>query len=264
MMVPKGFRFNPTDEELIQILESKVSGQQMPLHFSFIVERNLYELEPQQLQWDNTSALPENERYCYCMRENDSREVSGRGWWKATSHVKKIYATNNNGSCADVIGYKRPLTFHKFKDTRRNRSNAIKTNWIMHEYTLHSLSTDWTLCKIKYKGKPSVQEELEDIRNDYRLRVNNDFEASSSSSISVTNMDMQQHLADSVAEQQLQRQQQQPQPLQQLEQQQQYASYDPFSTQTMSTGYDYFNDHDHQLEQAHTSEQLFTTLWSWQ
>lgn len=90
---------------------------------------------------DNTSALPENERYCYCMRENDSREVSGRGWWKATSHVKKIYATNNNGSCADVIGYKRPLTFHKFKDTRRNRSNAIKTNWIMHEYTLHSLST---------------------------------------------------------------------------------------------------------------------------
>ncbi|GAY37097.1 hypothetical protein CUMW_280270 [Citrus unshiu] len=136
MMVPKGFRFNPTDEELIQILESKVSGQQMPLHFSFIVERKLYELEPQQLQ-----SLPENERYCYCMRENDSREVSGRGWWKATSHVKKIYATNNNGSCADVIGYKRPLTFHKFKNNGRNRSNAIKTNWIMHEYTLHSLST---------------------------------------------------------------------------------------------------------------------------
>lgn len=76
-------------------------------------------------------------------------------------------------------------------------------------------------------------------------------------------MDMQQHSADSVAEQQL-HQQQQPQPLQQLELQQQYASYDPFSTQTMSTGYDYFDDHDHQLEQAHTSEQLFTTLWSWQ
>lgn len=64
MMVPKGFRFNPTDEELIQILESKVSGQQMPLHFSFIVERNLYELEPQHLQCKYCSSLFSFFSYC--------------------------------------------------------------------------------------------------------------------------------------------------------------------------------------------------------
>lgn len=65
MMVPKGFRFNPTDEELIQILESKVSGQQMPLHLSFIVERNLYELEPQQLQCEYCS-FPFLLPFSYC------------------------------------------------------------------------------------------------------------------------------------------------------------------------------------------------------
>lgn len=78
----------------------------------------------------------------------------------------------------------------------------------------------------------------------------------------MTTMDMQQHSVDSVAEQQL-HQQQQPQPLQQLEQQQQYASYDPFLNEPMSTGYNYFDGHDHQLDQAHSSEQQFT-LWSWQ
>ncbi|KAL5848229.1 hypothetical protein ACOSQ4_006242 [Xanthoceras sorbifolium] len=98
--LPTGFRFNPTDEELIEILERKVSGQEMPLHGHFIVERNLYDHEPQHIEWDNTLSVPDNERYCYCMRETDSREVSGRGWWKATGHVKKIYASKNQSVSA--------------------------------------------------------------------------------------------------------------------------------------------------------------------
>jgi len=47
-MVPHGFRFNPTDEELIQFLDRKASGQEMPLHF--ILETNVYEREPQDLE----------------------------------------------------------------------------------------------------------------------------------------------------------------------------------------------------------------------
>jgi hypothetical protein len=47
-MVPHGFRFNPTDEELIQVLDRKASGQEMPLHF--ILEMNVYEREPQVLE----------------------------------------------------------------------------------------------------------------------------------------------------------------------------------------------------------------------
>lgn len=81
---------------------------------------------------NHTRDVSNDERYYYCRREiNDSREVIGRGWWKATSHVKKIYAD-------EVVGFKRPLTFHRYKDKDRNRNNAIKTNWIMHEYSLES------------------------------------------------------------------------------------------------------------------------------
>lgn len=50
MIIPTGFRFNPTDEELIEILQRKVSGQEMSLHDHFIDERNVYELDPQDLE----------------------------------------------------------------------------------------------------------------------------------------------------------------------------------------------------------------------
>ncbi|XVF65445.1 hypothetical protein PTKIN_Ptkin09bG0249700 [Pterospermum kingtungense] len=159
-MASTGFRFSPTDEELIQILNQKISGNTDMEPLDFIVERNIYELEPQDLQWTQSVALNKNEKYYYCKRESDSREVTGRGWWKATSHVKTI--------CADggVVGYKRPLSFHRFKDNQRKRKDAIKTDWIMHEYGLQSSPTEWRLCKIKYKGKERlIKEDMENIRN---------------------------------------------------------------------------------------------------
>ncbi|EEF28269.1 NAC domain-containing protein 100 [Ricinus communis] len=154
-----GFRFNPTDEELIKILDRKASEQEMPLEF--IVHTNLYDQEPQHLEWNDNPSLGNNERYYCCKRENDSREVAGRGWWKATSHVKKIYVN------VVLVGCKRPLTFHRYRDNDRNRKNAIKTNWIMHEYSLESKITEWRLCKIIHKGKPSIHEEMENIRQHF-------------------------------------------------------------------------------------------------
>ncbi|XP_031284000.1 NAC domain-containing protein 55-like [Pistacia vera] len=239
-MVPTGFRFNPTDEELLQILETKASGHQMPLHFNFIVERNVYEHEPQLLQWEPSSVVPDNERYCYCTRKNDSREVGGQGWWKATSHVKKIYDKSMN-----LKGYKRPLTFYRFTDNERRRDKAVKTNWIMHEYNLESYTTEWRLCKIKYKGKPSVQEELENMRNVYRLR--NEFEGGSSSS-SRTNLQ-----PNSVSEQ---------------EQQQPQAGfhelidnvYEPILSENFYSNHDYLEQQDGDA----LEELVFPSIWSWQ
>ncbi|KAJ0094027.1 hypothetical protein Patl1_26331 [Pistacia atlantica] len=290
-MIPTGFRFNPTDEELIDILKRKVCGQEMPLHDRFIVKRNIYELDPQDFHWDHTVVLPSNERYCYYMRETDSREVPERGWWRATGHVKKINANDKN-----VVGYKRPLTFIRFRDSERKRKNAFKTNWIMHEYSLNSNTTEWRLCKIKYKGKASVKEEMENIRKGY-FKLTNSFE-SSSPSIMVMEPDF-------VDEEQQQRQQRQllnlennlqetydsmgmelhffneaqekilqvPEALQlddevmnmqimdhqQQDQQQSNASYDPILTHISNSDY-YFDD---QMEQPDSSEELFPSLWSW-
>ncbi|KAJ4844648.1 hypothetical protein Tsubulata_033639 [Turnera subulata] len=181
-MVPHGFRFNPTDEELVEILDRKAMGQEMPLHF--IVEANVYEQEPQNLEWIHTAALSNNERYYYCKREvNDSRGVPGRGWWKATSHFKKVFVNQH------LVGSKRPLTFHRFKADDRSRNNAIKSNWIMHEYSLESRTTGWRLCKIKYKGKPSLQEEMEGIRQRYSSSKSHDSEEGSSSTSDLHVMD---------------------------------------------------------------------------
>ncbi|XVF84482.1 hypothetical protein PTKIN_Ptkin17bG0040500 [Pterospermum kingtungense] len=124
--------------------------------------------------------LNKNERYYYCKRESDSREVRGRGWWKATSHVKTISADNGQ-----VLGYKRPLTFHRFRDNLRNRKDAIKTHWIMHEYSLHSIPTEWRLCKIKYNGKERLEEDMimDDVRSSLSPPLMNSEAGSGTSSI---------------------------------------------------------------------------------
>ncbi|XP_031270081.1 NAC domain-containing protein 41-like [Pistacia vera] len=284
MIVPTGFRFNPTDEELIEILERKVCGKQMPLHDTFIIEKNVYDHEPEKLEWDRTMAVHKNERYYYCIRENDSREVSGRGWWKATSHVKKIYANNK---C--VVGYKRPLTFHRFTGNKRKRNKAIKTNWIMYEYGLESYTTEWRLCKIKYKGKQSVQEELENIRKGYGLSSDiisgercSVMEMKSSSSSSVVFVDEEEErqpimksleevenkiTSDDFISEKIQREDQE---MNNEEEQQLmlYASYnyDPILTHiTSSSNYDYFGDYNYnyQLEQLpYSVDELFPSFWS--
>ncbi|XVE81166.1 hypothetical protein DITRI_Ditri15bG0040800 [Diplodiscus trichospermus] len=80
--------------------------------------------------------------------------------WKATSHVKTISSDNGR-----VVGYKRPLTFHRFRDNQSKRKDAIKTDWIMHEYELESIPTEWRLCKILYKRKEKLKEDVKNIVN---------------------------------------------------------------------------------------------------
>ncbi|XP_031257127.1 NAC domain-containing protein JA2-like [Pistacia vera] len=177
-LMPTGFRFSPTDEELIGILERKVHGQELPLHAHFISETNVYGFDPQDLQWDHSMMATNSERYCFDLRTNDSREVLGRGWWRATGHVKKIHINQH------LVGCKRPLSFHRFLDNDRKRNKALKTNWIMYEYSISSTRSEWRICKIKHKGKPSVEEEVENLNmNGYYTSLRNCFEASSSNSI---------------------------------------------------------------------------------
>ncbi|KAJ6741171.1 putative proteinC TRANSCRIPTION FACTORS 68 [Salix purpurea] len=248
-MVPHGFRFNPTDEELIQVLDRKASGQEMPLHF--ILEMNVYERDPQDLEWNESTALSNGERFYYSKREiNDSREVHGLGWWKATSHVKKVYAKDHRDQ--PLVGNKRPLTFHRFKDSERNRNNAVKTNWIMHEYSLESRTTEWKLCKIKYKGKPSLQQHSS----------RNDFETGSSTNVGVEQLDQERSLvpADSAM------------PLdhynhwcnmQQLPLSPPYHPDDLPAPPSTSGGHNYYVNYQQEELEPIVHEQPFPNLWSW-
>lgn len=60
-MVLTGFRFSPTDEEIIEILSQKVSGNTSMAAFDFIIQKNIYDFEPQELH-GQTSFLP---FYCF-------------------------------------------------------------------------------------------------------------------------------------------------------------------------------------------------------
>ncbi|XP_040947575.1 uncharacterized protein [Gossypium hirsutum] len=221
-MVLTGFRFSPTDEEIIEILSQKVSGNTSMEAFDFIIQKNIYDFEPQELHGpisfppfsgsERTIGLNKNERYYYCRRESDSREVMGKGWWKATSHLKAVSSPNGE---------------------------------------------EWRLCKIKYKGKEKVEEDMTPTEKTFRHSTNKtlltSFEAKDCSSGS----------SNSIAPMQLELAFEQP-PLTQ-----------PILPVNNDINYYYDNYcwsnsnmmlyEDHQLaDQLDTlSEQPFSDLWSW-
>ncbi|KAK7405210.1 hypothetical protein VNO78_06409 [Psophocarpus tetragonolobus] len=158
LSLPPGFRFYPTDEELlVQYLCRKVAGH----HFSLpiIAEIDLYKFDPWVLP--GKAVFGEKEWYFFSPRDrkypNGSRpnRVAGSGYWKATGTDKVITTEGRK------VGIKKALVFYVGKAPK-----GSKTNWIMHEYRLldssrkNNLGTtkldDWVLCRI-YKKNSSAQ-----------------------------------------------------------------------------------------------------------
>ncbi|RZC43893.1 hypothetical protein C5167_036833 [Papaver somniferum] len=156
LSLPPGFRFYPTDEELlVQYLCRKVAGYNFKLNI--IGEIDLYKFDPWVLP--SKAIFGEKEWYFFSPRDrkypNGSRpnRVAGSGYWKATG-TDKIITTEGR-----KVGIKKALVFYIGKAPK-----GTKTNWIMHEYRLlenskkHGSSRldDWVLCRI-YKKNSSAQ-----------------------------------------------------------------------------------------------------------
>ncbi|KAL1194523.1 Protein FEZ [Cardamine amara subsp. amara] len=129
-----GFRFHPTDEELVSFyLKRKV--QRNPLSIELIRQLDIYKYDP----WDlpKFAMTGEKEWYFYCPRDrkyrNSSRpnRVTGAGFWKATGTDRPIYSSEGN----KCIGLKKSLVFYKGRAAK-----GVKTDWMMHEFRLPSLS----------------------------------------------------------------------------------------------------------------------------
>ncbi|KAK8622756.1 hypothetical protein V6N13_117658 [Hibiscus sabdariffa] len=152
LSLPPGFRFYPTDEELlVQYLFRKVAGH----HFSLqiIAEIDLYKFDPWVLP--SKALFGEKEWYFFSPRDrkypNGSRpnRVAGSGYWKATGTDKIITSEGRK------VGIKKALVFYVGKAPK-----GTKTNWIMHEYRLIGTSRkngstkldDWVLCRIYNKN----------------------------------------------------------------------------------------------------------------
>ncbi|KAG2592514.1 hypothetical protein PVAP13_5NG556900 [Panicum virgatum] len=128
--LPPGFRFHPTDEELVvHYLCRKVARQQLPV--PIIAEVDLYKFDPWNLP--EKALFGRKEWYFFTPRDrkypNGSRpnRAAGTGYWKATGADKPITPKG----CARAAGIKKALVFYSGKAPR-----GVKTDWIMHEYRL--------------------------------------------------------------------------------------------------------------------------------
>ncbi|XP_052195295.1 NAC transcription factor 32-like [Diospyros lotus] len=151
--LPPGFRFHPTDEELvIHYLCRKCAG--LPFAIPIIAEIELYKFHPWELP--AMALYGEKEWYFFSPRDrkypNGSRpnRAAGTGYWKATGTDKQIGRPKPSG-------IKKALVFYAGK-----APTGRKTNWIMHEYRLANVDRsaangkklrldDWVLCRIYNK-----------------------------------------------------------------------------------------------------------------
>jgi hypothetical protein len=159
--LPPGFRFFPTDDELVvHYLCRKAASQAIAV--PIIAEVDLYKFDPWQLP--EKALFGEKEWYFFTPRDrkypNGSRpnRAAGSGYWKATGADKPITAKGSNKR----VGIKKALVFYVGKAPKGN-----KTNWIMHEYRLADVNRsakkkgslrldDWVLCRI-YNKKSSAE-----------------------------------------------------------------------------------------------------------
>ncbi|GAB2214442.1 hypothetical protein Drorol1_Dr00018789 [Drosera rotundifolia] len=155
--LPPGFRFHPTDEELI-VHYLKNQAMSRPCPVAIIPEVDLYKFDPWELP--EKAEFGENEWYFFSPRDRKypngvrPNRATRSGYWKATGTDKAIY------SGSKYVGIKKALVFYQGRPPKGNKSD-----WIMHEYRLSDSRVtpvkqrgssmrldDWVLCRI-YKKK---------------------------------------------------------------------------------------------------------------
>ncbi|XVF77786.1 hypothetical protein PTKIN_Ptkin14bG0074600 [Pterospermum kingtungense] len=176
MSLPPGFRFHPTDEELVgYYLDRKITGRTIELEI--IPEVDLYKCEP----WDlpDKSFLPSKDMEWYFYSPRDKKYPNGSrtnratraGYWKATGKDRAVHSLKR------AVGMKKTLVYY-----RGRAPHGIRTNWVMHEYRLvdsscgtapSTLKDSYALCRIFKKNiqLPKTKEEAAENNN-----INNNVE----------------------------------------------------------------------------------------
>ncbi|KAF5731791.1 NAC domain-containing protein 55-like [Tripterygium wilfordii] len=134
-MVMPGFRFHPTEEELVEFyLRRKVEGKRFNVELITFVD--LYRYDPWELP--ALAAIGEKEWFFYVPRDRKYRNgdrpnrVTTSGYWKATGADRMIRGENTRS-----IGLKKTLVFYSGKAPK-----GIRTSWIMNEYRLPHHDTE--------------------------------------------------------------------------------------------------------------------------
>ncbi|KAL5544778.1 hypothetical protein UlMin_008562 [Ulmus minor] len=148
--LPPGFRFHPTDEELITCyLSRKVSDTSFTPKAVAVVDLN--KCEP----WDlpDKASMGEKEWYFFSLKDRKyptglrTNRATEAGYWKTTGKDKEIL----RGGV--LVGMKKTLVFYKGRAPR-----GEKSNWVMHEYRLENkhlfkqTKEEWVVCRVFQKS----------------------------------------------------------------------------------------------------------------
>ncbi|CAN6373914.1 unnamed protein product [Urochloa humidicola] len=163
LFLPPGFRFHPTDEEIItSYLQHKF------LNPSFdpraIGEVDLNKCEP----WDlpSKAKMGEKEWFFFCHKDMKyptgmrTNRATKEGYWKATGKDREIFKPSAAGGAGrELVGMKKTLVFYMGRAPR-----GSKTNWVMHEFRLEGTTRhsnaklrfnpkdEWVVCKVHHKN----------------------------------------------------------------------------------------------------------------
>ncbi|KAK1429485.1 hypothetical protein QVD17_11694 [Tagetes erecta] len=170
--LPVGYRFNPTDEEVVKhYLLKKMKNEFIPM--TKIREADIYVSHPKELVVNYPQAV-ENTWYFFTPRikkypnGNIPARVAGPGYWKATGPDKII---RDNGK---KIGGRKSLVYYEGR-----APSWRKTEWMMHEFVVEGYEdrnqldsnkkkfNDYVLCRIyinkNKKDKVVIDQDVDDV-----------------------------------------------------------------------------------------------------
>ncbi|KAK3434737.1 hypothetical protein EUGRSUZ_D02182 [Eucalyptus grandis] len=157
--LPPGFRFHPTDEELVgYYLKRKTEGLGFELEVIPVID--LYKFDPWELPEKSFLPNRDMEWFFFCPRDrkypNGSRSnrATKAGYWKATGKDRKVVCQSS------VTGYRKTLVFYRGRAPLGDR-----TDWVMHEYRLSdelpqgSLGSQgaFALCRVIKKNEQGLK-----------------------------------------------------------------------------------------------------------
>ncbi|KAI4388129.1 hypothetical protein MLD38_000487 [Melastoma candidum] len=155
-LLPPGFRFHPTDEELITyyLLKKVLDGS---FACRAIAEVDLNKCEPWRLP--EKAKMGEKEWYFFSLRDRKyptglrTNRATEAGYWKATGKDREILSSK---TCS-LVGMKKTLVFY-----RGRAPKGEKSNWVMHEYRLEgkfayhfisrSSKDEWVISRVFQKS----------------------------------------------------------------------------------------------------------------